>query len=74
MPALFVMKDGFTPMAVALQQEHDLVVAALLENDSRIKIRLPALHIAAKKDDCQAAMLLLQTFDVTDVPTSTVGL
>jgi hypothetical protein len=27
------------------------VVAVLLENDTRGKVRLPALHIAAKKDD-----------------------
>ena len=32
----------------------------LLENDTRGKVRLPALHIAAKKDDCKAAALLLQ--------------
>ena len=36
------------------------VVAVLLENDTRGKIRLPALHIAAKKDDTKAAGLLLQ--------------
>ncbi|KAF2347057.1 Ankyrin repeat-containing domain, partial [Trinorchestia longiramus] len=44
-------EDGFTPLAVALQQGHDKVVAVLLENDTRGKVRLPALHIAAKKDD-----------------------
>ena len=27
------------------------MVAVLLENDTRGKVRLPALHIAAKKDD-----------------------
>ena len=53
-------QDGFTPLAVALQQGHDKVVAVLLENDTRGKVRLPALHIAAKKDDCKAAALLLQ--------------
>ena len=36
------------------------VVAVLLENDTRGKVRLPALHIAAKKDDTKAAGLLLQ--------------
>jgi len=45
---------------VALQQGHDRVVAVLLENDSRSRVRLPALHIAAKKDDVKAATLLLQ--------------
>lgn len=43
-----------------MQQGHDKVVAVLLENDSRGKVRLPALHIAAKKDDVKAAALLLQ--------------
>jgi ankyrin repeat protein len=55
-----LFQDGFTPLAVAMQQGHDKVVAVLLENDSRGKVRLPALHIAAKKDDCKAATLLLQ--------------
>ena len=41
-------EDGFTPLAVALQQGHDKVVAVLLENDTRGKVRLPALHIAGK--------------------------
>lgn len=54
------IQDGFTPLAVAMQQGHDKVVAVLLENDTRGKVRLPALHIAAKKDDCKAAALLLQ--------------
>jgi len=54
------IQDGFTPLAVALQQGHDKVVCVLLENDVRGKVRLPALHIAAKKDDCKAAALLLQ--------------
>ena len=37
----------------------------LLENDTRGKIRLPALHIAAKKDDTKAAGLLLQVSSLT---------
>nr|CDS20415.1 ankyrin :unc [Echinococcus granulosus] len=51
--------DGFTPLAVALQQGHDRTVAVLLESDARGKVCLPALHIAAKKDDVKAASLLL---------------
>jgi len=47
-------------MAVALQQGHDKVVAVLLEHDSRSRVRLPALHIAAKKNDVKAATLLLK--------------
>ncbi|BES87251.1 ankyrin 3, node of Ranvier (ankyrin G) [Nesidiocoris tenuis] len=60
-------EDGFTPLAVAMQQGHDKVVAVLLENDTRGKVRLPALHIAAKKDDTKAAALLLQNEHNPDV-------
>ncbi|OTF82772.1 hypothetical protein BLA29_013532, partial [Euroglyphus maynei] len=60
-------EDGFTPLAVALQQGHDRVVAVLLENDTKGKVRLPALHVAAKKDDCKAATLLLQNDHYPDV-------
>ncbi|XP_055948778.1 ankyrin-1-like isoform X13 [Argiope bruennichi] len=60
-------EDGFTPLAVALQQGHDKVVAVLLENDAKGRVRLPALHIAAKKDDCKAAALLLQNDHDPDV-------
>uniref|UniRef100_A0A7E4ZXG1 ANK_REP_REGION domain-containing protein n=1 Tax=Panagrellus redivivus TaxID=6233 RepID=A0A7E4ZXG1_PANRE len=60
-------EDGFTPLAVALQQGHDRVVALLLENDNNSKVRLPALHIAAKKDDIKAASLLLQNEQNADV-------
>lgn len=56
----FVLQDGFTPLAVAMQQGHDRVVAELLESDTRGKVRLPALHIAAKKNDVKAATLLLE--------------
>lgn len=52
-------QDGFTPLAVAMQQGHEKVVAVLLESDTRGRVRLPALHIAAKKDDVKAANLLL---------------
>lgn len=55
-----LFQDGFSPLAVAMQQGHDKVVAILLENDTKGKVRLPALHIAAKKDDTKATNLLLQ--------------
>lgn len=62
-----VLQDGFTPLAVALQQGHDQVVSLLLENDTKGKVRLPALHIAARKDDTKAAALLLQNDHNADV-------
>lgn len=60
-------QDGFTPLAVALQQGHDQAVAVLLENDTKGKVRLPALHIAARKDDTKSAALLLQSDHNADV-------
>nr|XP_033811838.1 ankyrin-2 isoform X25 [Geotrypetes seraphini] len=60
-------EDGFTPLAVALQQGHNQVVAVLLENDTKGKVRLPALHIAARKDDTKSAALLLQNDHNADV-------
>lgn len=36
------------------------MVSVLLEHDTKGKVRLPALHIAAKKDDVKSAALLLQ--------------
>ncbi|NXG67105.1 ANK2 protein, partial [Hemiprocne comata] len=60
-------QDGFTPLAVALQQGHNQAVAILLENDTKGKVRLPALHIAARKDDTKSAALLLQNDHNADV-------
>ncbi|KAM9832807.1 uncharacterized protein ACBT44_006587 isoform 1-T1 [Syngnathus typhle] len=60
-------EDGFTPLAIALQQGHEQVVSVLLENDTKGKVRLPALHIAARKDDTKSAALLLQSDHNADV-------
>jgi len=55
-----VFQDGFTPLAVALQEGRDGVVDLLLEKDNTGKVKLPSLHITAKKDDAQAAILMLR--------------
>jgi ankyrin len=47
-------------MAVALQQGHHEVVNCLMEYSQKGRVRLSALHVAAKKDDVRAAALLLQ--------------
>lgn len=65
--SFLLYQDGFTPLAVALQQGHNQAVAILLENDTKGKVRLPALHIAARKDDTKSAALLLQNDHNADV-------
>ena len=69
----FFAQDGFTPLAVALQLCHDAVVSLLLERDSGGKGRLPALHVAAKKDDVHAVSLLLANNDINVNHASTVS-
>ena len=46
---------------MALQQRSDKADTVLLEYGQGSKIKLPALHIAAKKDDVSAAKLLLKS-------------
>lgn len=53
-------EDGYTPQAVAAKQNHSQIVALLAENESKSKVRLQALHAAAKKDDVNAAVALLR--------------
>lgn len=65
--SFLILQDGFTPLAIALQQGHNQVVSILLENDTKGKVRLPALHIAARKDDTKSAALLLQNDHNADV-------
>ena len=67
MGAFDAVQDGYTPLAVALQQGHDKVVAVLLENDRAGKTRLPALHICSRRDDTKAALLLLQSGHNPDI-------
>lgn len=66
-PSSVLLQDGFTPLAIALQQGHNSVVSLLLEHDTKGKVRLPALHIAARKDDTKSAALLLQNDHNADV-------
>lgn len=66
-------QDGFTPLAIALQQGHNSVVSLLLEHDTKGKVRLPALHIAARKDDTKSAALLLQNDHNADVQSKVSG-
>ena len=69
------VQDGFTPMAIAIQQRHDRVIAALQQaansaalmtsssltsSLSAVTSRLPPLHAAAKRDDVELATTLLQ--------------
>lgn len=60
-------QDGFTPLAVALQQGHENVVALLINYGTKGKVRLPALHIAARNDDTRTAAVLLQNDPNSDV-------
>ena len=62
-----VLQDGFTPLAVALQQGHENVVALLINYGTKGKVRLPALHIAARNDDTRTAAVLLQNDPNADV-------
>ncbi|KAM6221045.1 LOW QUALITY PROTEIN: ankyrin-1 [Rhynchocyon petersi] len=64
-------EDGFTPLAVALQQGHDNVVAHLINYGTKGKVRLPALHIAARNDDTRTAAVLLQNDPNPDVLSKT---
>ncbi|XP_010615424.1 ankyrin-1 isoform X3 [Fukomys damarensis] len=64
-------EDGFTPLAVALQQGHEHVVAHLINYGTRGKVRLPALHIAARNDDTRTAAVLLQNDPNPDVLSKT---
>ena len=50
-------------------------MSLLLQFDAKRKVRLPPLHIAAKKDDVQAAMLLLnQAEQQRDKPSTSAAL
>lgn len=64
---VFYQQDGFTPLAVALQQGHENVVALLINHGTKGKVRLPALHIAARNDDTRTAAVLLQNDPNPDV-------
>lgn len=52
---------------MALQQGHENVVALLINYGTKGKVRLPALHIAARNDDTRTAAVLLQNDPNADV-------
>lgn len=52
---------------MALQQGHENVVAHLINYGTKGKVRLPALHIAARNDDTRTAAVLLQNDPNADV-------
>lgn len=68
-----LFQDGFTPLAVALQQGHENVVAHLINYGTKGKVRLPALHIAARNDDTRTAAVLLQNDPNADVLSKVCG-
>jgi len=47
-------------LSVAVQQNHHQVVTVLLEAEGGARFQLPALHVAAKKDDIKSLSLLLK--------------
>ena len=51
------IQDGFTPLAVALQQCHTRVVELLLGNGTKDDDQPSAFHIAAMKGDTKSAVL-----------------
>ena len=58
--AVHCMQGGFTALSVAVQQNHHQVATLLLEADAGARFELPALHVAAKKDDVKSLSLLLK--------------
>ena len=52
---------------MALQQGHENIVALLINHGTKGKVRLPALHIAARNDDTRTAAVLLQNDPNPDV-------
>jgi len=53
-------QGGFTALSVAVQQNHHQVATLLLEAEAGSRLQLPALHVAAKKDDVKSLSLLLK--------------
>ena len=58
---VFWLQGGFTPLSVAVQQNHAQVATVLLETEAGSRFQLPALHVAAKKDDAKSISLLLKS-------------
>ena len=64
-----VFQGHFTPLTVATQQGHHQSVVVLLEAEADPKQQLPALHVAARKDEAKAAALLLRNGHGADLVT-----
>lgn len=62
------LKDGYLPLDVAMQQGHGKLVASLLENDPSNTVALPALHVAAKKNDTKTASFLVENGFAINTP------
>uniref|UniRef100_A0A4W6GA11 Ankyrin 1 n=1 Tax=Lates calcarifer TaxID=8187 RepID=A0A4W6GA11_LATCA len=56
---LCVLQDGFTPLAVALQQGHENVVALLINYGTKGKDELTPLHCAARNGHVRIIEILL---------------
>ncbi|KAG8141220.1 hypothetical protein E2320_006867, partial [Naja naja] len=62
----FLLENGAN-QNVATEQGHENVVAHLINYGTKGKVRLPALHIAARNDDTRTAAVLLQNDPNADV-------
>uniref|UniRef100_A0A3B3VSQ5 Ankyrin 1 n=1 Tax=Poecilia latipinna TaxID=48699 RepID=A0A3B3VSQ5_9TELE len=70
----FLLENGanqISPLLTLSLQGHENVVALLINYGTKGKVRLPALHIAARNDDTRTAAVLLQNDPNPDVLSKT---